>query len=869
MVLPPGARIGPFEIVALIGAGGMGRVYRARDPRLGRDVAIKVALEHFSDRFAREAHAVAALNHPNITTLHDVGPDYLVMELVDGETLAERIRRGALPIDDAVAIARQIIAALEAAHERGIVHRDLKPGNVKIKPDGTVKVLDFGLAKISDSISVDSSVYNEPTRTREPATSEGLVLGTAAYMSPEQARGRAIDKRTDIWALGCLLYEMLTGVPPFRGASIPDTLGAILTQDPDWARLPPSTSAAVRRLLRRCLEKDVQRRLRDIGDARIELDEAPEADFVPAQTLTPATRLSRAAWIIGSLGALACVGLAAWLWTLSWARTEVTPLVTRTTVTLPTNQELDTVAAAFPLAIAPDGRRLAYVARSGGGTLLYLRDLDAFEARPLIATESARYPFFSPDGQTVGFFADGSLKRVSVSGGAPSIICAVPITARSGAWGPDGTIVIDPGERGLLRVAASGGTPEPVTSQDTGMDSRDLDWPQFLPGARALLVTAGLELAVLSLDTGRWHTLGPGRQGRYLTSGHVIYHAPQVREGELQVVAFDVERLALRGSPVAVLDSVFRSPGGGSAYYGVSENGMLVFAPGGLSHTLVRVDRNGRRTPLVNEHRGFRFPRLSPDGRRIAVTIDPRPSQVWVYDVMRGTRIPLSSSGHNIASLWTRDGARVVYYSKDDLYWRDANGTGAEERLLRLDGAQYPMSWSADGQLVFVDHSQSANRGDIAITALGGEPRKLVGTLANEQTPMVSPDGRWLAYTSDETGHLEVFVRPFPDVERGKWPISTAGGHSPLWSRDGREIFYMSGNAMMAVRVETRGNTFLPNAPELLFTGPFDTTQDHNFDVAPDESSFVMVEADQESRPTRLQVVVNWFEELKQRVPSR
>jgi serine/threonine-protein kinase len=876
----------------------MGEVFRALDAKLDREVAIKVLPDLFAGdperlaRFEREAKTLAALNHPGIAQIYGVeesdGVRALVMELVEGPTLDEWIRgRGSgrwgrrSSIADVIALARQIADALDAAHERGIVHRDLKPANIKVRADGTVKVLDFGLAKAWRPAAGPPLDSGATTVAGPEATREGVILGTAAYMSPEQARGRAVDERTDLWAFGCVLYEMLTGRAPFQADTGPDTLAAILTREPEWSLLPANTPPPIRRLLRRCLERDPKRRWRSAADARIELEEttAVEGGDRAAGNEGLTRRSRRPSWRLAAVGLIITAGAGGAIWRLTRGAVEPPPAVTRLTVPLPATQRLDSDDGAAPLALSADGRRLAYVAHGEGGTLLYLRELDAFEARPMAGTEGARYPFFSPDGQWVAFFAGGRLKRVPIAGGAPLPVCDAPRVAGGGTWGRDGTIVFAAGDSGLLRVAARGGNPEPVATEGLGPDAVAFRWPRFLPDGRALLATLADEsagrytetLGTLSLETGQWTPLGRGSQARYLPSGHLVYHAPHAREGELHVVGFDLERRAVRGEAVAVLDGVFRGSGGGAAYFDLAETGTLVFAPGGLKHALVSVDRDGRRTPLSEDRLGFRFPRLSPDGRRVAVTIDPRPSQIWVYDLERRSRLPLAIEGHSITPLWTPDGRRVVYYSDPggDLYWRAADASDAPERLLARAGAQYPMSWTRDGRSVIFtdDRTLQAGRMGVWILPLEGDARPLFEAGASLNHGLPSPDGRWLAYSSDESGRREVYVRAFPDVDAGKWAVSTDGGHSPRWSPDGRELFYMDGSTVLAVPVEAEGASFATGAPTALFSGPFDATQDSNFDVSPDGSSFVMVEADPDTRPNRLQVVLHWAEELK-RLPA-
>ena len=651
---------------------------------------------------------------------------------------------------------------------------------------------------------------------------------------------------------------MLTGCAVFARKTISDTLAAILDRQPDWDALPSDAPRSVQRLLAQCLDKDVKHRLRDIGDTRIALD---EAQLAPNDTTAlPAPRAS-IRWVMRWRWAFALLvaggGIGAAVWVLSRSGGEVSPPLTRATVTLPASQELDAGQTAAPFALSSDGRRIAYVARGEGRTRLYLRSLNAFDARVMGGTDGAQYPFFSPDGQWVAFFADGTLKRVSIDGGAPVPICDATVIGRGGTWGPDGTIVFDPGNSGLMRVAAEGGHPELVASQDPSMDVRDHSWPQFLPDGRHLLTTVGPGLveeglpamAVLSLGAGDWHVLGPGSQAQYLPPGYLVYHAPHLREGELDAVPFDLETATLRGKPSPVLDGVFRAANGGAAFFAVAQTGTLVFAPGSLARTLVQVDRRGRRTPLSDERLGFRFPRFSPDGRKVAVTVDPRPSQIWVYDIERGSRIPLATN--SLTPLWTPDGQRIAFSTGGGINWRAADASTPAEQLLVRGHAVNPTSWSADGRLLIFQEDAPPTRYDIWVVPRGGQPQSLVSTAGNDLGGRFSPDGRWLAYYSNESGRNEVYVRPFPKVNEQKWMISTSGGQTPVWSPDGRELFYMNGTAMMAVAVETRGTTYVAGKPQLLFDGPFDTTQDINFDISPDGTRFVMVLRFQSSESRR------------------
>jgi Tol biopolymer transport system component len=880
MPFAPGTRWGVYEIVDLLGTGSMGEVYRARDTRLHRDVAIKVLRSPVAAgpdrlaRFEREARLLASLNHPNIAQIHGFedsgGVPALVMELVPGVTLAERLAQGALSRDEAFVIARQVSDALEAAHEQGVVHRDLKPANIKITPGRRVKVLDFGLATRPRVGGWSPEEADLPTAL-EDRTGEGVILGTPAYMSPEQARGTPVDKRTDIWAFGCILYEMLAGRRPFAGETPTDAIAATIERDPNWSELPATTPATIVALLRRCLEKNPVRRLRDIGEARVALEHALEASnrARPGGTrrhLAPGVGRAVAAVVLAGvvLGALIT-----WLPRLTSGGRPAVP--TRLTVALPPHHELNADAGAAPLAISPDGRVVVYGADDGGGRMqLYLRRLDAFDSRALTGTEGAQYPFFSPDGDSIGFFARGRLLRMSLGGGAPVPLCDVPAVGYGATWGSDGTIVFPSGDSGLMRVSAQGGPPDPLTSADPEFDRRPFHWPHFVAGSDVLLASVGSEkgafptqIAAFSFRTRQWRVLMAGIQPQYVPPGYLVFHADHIREGELQAVGFNPSDLTVRGTPVSVMDGLFRARSGGAVYFAISRSGTLVFAPGGYGRTLLRVDRNGHRTTLVDDRRGFRFPRLSPDGRFLAVTVDPRPSEIWIYDLERGSRTPLGAAGHSILAVWNPDGQRVVFTLNTDLYLKPADASSAPQRLLDREGPQYPHSWSRDGRfLFFYELGPPTTKRDVWGLELGGAARPLVATPANELHPAISPDARWLAYDSDESGRAEIYVRPFPDVATRRWTVSADGGHSPLWSPDGRELFYMNGQDLIAVTMGLDGPSLVPGAPSVLFSGPFDTTQDNNYDVSSD-GHFIMIEPDPEELLHGLHVVLDWSSELE------
>jgi serine/threonine-protein kinase len=863
-----GRTIARYRVDGFVGAGGMGEVYRAHDTKLGRNVAIKIlprALVADLDRlarFEREARILAALNHPNIATIHGVeeadGVRALVLELIAGETLADRLRRRPLPLADALAIARQIADALDAAHEKGIVHRDVKPANVMITESGLVKVLDFGIA----AMRLGPSAEPVPEAPAD-ATLAGAIRGTAPYMSPEQARGAPVDKRTDIWAFGCVLFEMLTGRAAFDRDTTSDTLVAILEREPDWSALPTATPPAIMRMLRRCLEKDPRKRLRDIGDVLGDIDDVKSGASNAQSTARRSTNSAR--WKLATATAIVVAGVAtAFAWKLS-SRGSPAAAPIRTSVTLPSAVTLDTAAATRSLALSADGRRLAYVGTAAGQKRLYVRSLDEFDAKPIDGTDGARYPVFSPDGKWIAFFTDRQLKRVSIAGGAPIVVCDIPPIGRGATWGPDGYIVFASEVSGLMRVKAEGGEPAPIETLDPEIDGRRHTWPEYLPDGSGLVSTIDLRtLVVLSFATRHWHELLPGSQAQYLDSGYLVYHASETREGQLNAVALDVDKLALRGSPFPVLDGAFRSANAGAAYFAVARSGTLAFALGGHARTLVRVDRQGHRSPLIQERRGFRFPRVSPDGQRIAVTIDPRPSQIWVYDLQRGTGLPLTTRGHNIGPSWSQDGERVAF-SSGGIFWAPADGREQPSVLVALTTGVRNISeasWSRDGRTLVFQQQFPDTDYDIWTMRAGESPEPLIASPARELGAKLSPDSRWIAYESNESGRNEVYARPFPNVNEQKWTLSTAGGWNPVWAPDGREVFYMNGPTVMAVPVTADGKALVAGKPEALFDGPFDTSQNNNFDVFPNGREFVMVEKDPDANPTKIDVVQNWSGEV-------
>jgi eukaryotic-like serine/threonine-protein kinase len=920
MTLASGNRVGSYEILAAIGAGGMGEVYRARDAKLGRDVALKILPEAFARdaehmaRFQREAKVLASLNHPNIATIHgleDSGPTHaLVMELVEGPTLADRIRSGPIPIGEALRIAKQITDALEYAHERGIVHRDLKPANVKVTSDDTVKILDFGLAKaVGGEVSAPShalrvtgllrrmenllegdtasaDIANSPTFS-EITTRPGILLGTAAYMSPEQAKGKAVDRRADIWAFGCVLYEMVTGEMAFRGESVTDTLAAVIKEEPDWSQLRAATPIRVRVLLQRCLQKDPKQRLRDIGDARIALDEvligAP--DEGTQQTTVPRWRQT-GLLVLTALAAAAIAALVLWHLTPSPSRP-----VTRAVIALQAGLQLAGLDQPA-LALSPDGSQLAYVAApaAGGQQQIYLRAMDSSNARPMKGTEGAVAPFFSPDGRWMGFFAGGKLKKISVRGGVAQILTDV-VNPSGATWGSEHTIVVAPYSSVLQQVSDEGGAPQPLTRFEAGETTHT--WPEFLPGSKAVLFTAlsagPPAIAIQPIGAGERRNLIQGQgegMARYAPSGHLIY----AQAGNLVAVPFDIKRLEVTGDAVPIVQGVLQSPDSGAAQYSVSATGSLVYVPGNPQSAtplsrLVWVSRDGREQPLDAPARSYNQPRLSPDGGRVAVDVveNLEQMQVWLYDLARGTLAPFTFEGVNRHAVWMPDGRRIAFMSNREgptqIFWQSADGGGVPERLTNIpatttaDILPIPYSWSPDGELLaFAKVAPTKGAEFWVLNVRDHKAERFLQTrTAGDGAPQFSPDGRWLAYASGESGRLEIYVQPYPGPG-GKWQISTDGGNEPQWNHNGRELFYRNGEKMMAVDVSTHAG-FAVGRPRLLFEGRYVATvggySRANYDVSADGQRFLMLKPVEQGQtaPAQISLVLNWFEELKRKVP--
>jgi Tol biopolymer transport system component len=896
MSLAPGTRLGPYEVTALIGEGGMGKVWRAHHTGLKRDDALKVLPDAFASdperlaRFQREAQVLASLNHPNIAHVYGLeqadSVQALVMELVEGPTLADRIAQGPIPTDEAVPLAKQIAEALEAAHEQGIIHRDLKPANIKLRPDGTVKVLDFGLAKAVAPVAITGGdVTASPTITSPAMTQMGIILGTAAYMSPEQAKGRQVDKRSDVWAFGAVLYEMLSGQRAFKGDDVSDTLAAVLRQDIDWTALPASTPVSVRRLIARCLDRDLRRRLRDIGEARIVLEDpaAPgrgDAGGVPA--LAPPRSLWRRAMPIATalVGALLAAGS---VWLLI---RPAPPSVVRTTVTTSGLTALALSGIDRDIAITPDGSRIVY----RGTNQLLVRALNQLEPTVLSGLGAPRGPFLSPDGQWIGFFDGTTLKKVAITGGPPVAIATLRSLAQGGAtWGPDGTIIFGTSAptTGLQRVSAAGGEPTVITKPALERGERDHRWPEFLPGGGAVLFTivptegSDPQIAVLDLQTGMSKVLiRGGSHAHYVPTGHLVYGVT----GTLRAVPFDLGRLDVAGTPAPVLDGVVTT-GNGAADVAVAANGSLVYVPGrdgARQRSVVSVDRQGRSSPLPGlPPDSYRDVRVSPDGGRLALATE---ADVWTYDVVRATLSRLTTDAASDRSpLWTPDSQRIIFRSTraryPELFWRPADGTGRDERLLTRAKELidlYPSGWSADGrQLLF---TEAPSPGQCAIGQMPierpSDANMLVTSESCDAHAAVSPNGRWMAYRSNVSGQDEIYVERYPELGN-RQQISTGGGQVPVWSRDGRELFFPSrdGRQMLAVPVQS-GSTLVAGRPQLLFeTAMIVSISGRPYDIAPDGRFLIIIPGGQadagSGTASNLIVVQNWFEELKRLVPTQ
>ncbi|HXG71163.1 MAG TPA: protein kinase [Gemmatimonadaceae bacterium] len=904
MTFAAGTRIGRYEIVSLVGAGGMGEVYRARDPQLGRDVAIKVLPAVFSSdpdrlsRFEQEAQAAGALNHPNILSIHDVtthaGSPCVVSELLEGETLRERLNEAALPSRKAIDFALQVAHGLAAAHEKGIVHRDIKPENLFITRDGRVKILDFGLAKLLEAAVESAAQTSLPTRRAH--TDPGAVMGTVGYMSPEQLRGSPVDPRTDIFSFGAVLYEMLSGRRAFGGTSAADTISAILKEDPpELSGTNKDINAGVDRVVRRCLEKNREERFHSASDLAFALEALSGTHGSGATTIGAAVtatdasslrrqRFDRLGWVAAAIFLVSTLALGA----LYFSRAEAVPQKMHFSLPVP-----DKVTYGETLALAPDGRRLAFVGTGGGGvTSLWVRALDSTVAQELPGTAGAAFPFWSPDSRFIGFFAGNKLKRIEASGGPPQALADVTGDARGGAWGADGVILFTPSYTSpLFKVRAAGGVAEPATQFDLSRKQISHRWPSFLPDGRGFLYfarstqTDAEGIYVGSLDT---------KESTFLfNTSHMAAYAPAVagsatghmlfmRDKTLVAQPFDPGRLKLSGEPVVVADGVLNFPGEGGptayAAFSASATGHLSYLLGNVSVSqLVWFDRAGQPTGPVPVTGNYSELWPSPDGKKIALARQESESNdIWVLDVARGTTTRFTfDPAADVCPLWSPDGSRIIFSSsrggKQQLYQKVSSGAGRDELLLATDSNAFADDWTTTakgGPFILYEVQDPKTRFDLYVLPLAGDrkPVPFLNTEFNETHSQFSPDGRWVAYASDESGRAEVYVQSFP-ASGGKWQLSTTGGDQPQWRRDGKELFYVTPDKKLVSVAVPAGDSFEHGAPVTLFATRIPTTslldERNNFIPSVDGQRFLIKTLVEDGSTHPITLVLNWAAGLK------
>ncbi len=884
MTIEPGQQLLHYRLVGKIGEGGMGVVWKAVDADLGREVAIKVLPPAFaadSDRlarFEREARLLASLNHPGIAAVYGLhesdGTRFLAMELVEGEDLGVRLSRGSLPIDDALELAGQVCEALEAAHDAGVIHRDLKPANVMLTPAGKVKVLDFGLAKAltgEPASGSEAGASLSPTMT-SAGTRAGMILGTAAYMSPEQARGKPVDRRADIWALGCMLFEMLTGRSIFGGETVTDTLAAVVRAEPDWSALPAATPVPVRRALRRCLQKDPARRLRDAGDVRLEIEEArgggepAETEGVPASTAS--TRFGRGAGILWALAGAVLALIVAWAWPAPSGPAGAAGGPVRFEVVGATGEaRIDPDS----LAMAPDGRRIAWVVVEGARRTIHVRELDELASRPLPDTDGASRPVFSPDGRSIAFYAQGKLRRIDLGSRTAVDLCDTDSGAGI-AWGPDGTIVYADGWNSpLSRVTAAGGECGPATRLDP-QDGEIGHWfADLLPDGRHVLVSRwrttlrDMSVAVAPIDGGQARDLVPRASfARFVPPGTILF----ARAGAIYTVPFDPDGLEVTGPPVLLVDGVEQEWSAGSSPWTVSDNGVLAFFPGGLwstKRTIVRVSRQGAETPMEIEPGAHLVVAMSPDGRLLArAQFENGDTKVVIHDLARGIDTPLPVDAVSTWPVWSPDASAIAFTTALngpwDVYRYAVDGGSEPEALVQGVPDQMSMAWSPDGRFLLWEENSKIHMKDLRG---GGTPTVLVSD-GSPNGATFSPDSRWLAYSAMVSGRREVLVRRFPDGVRD-YRVSMDGGEFPLWSRDGRELLYRRGDALLATTIRVAGESIDADRPRVLFRGNYVATSGDqrawSYDPTTDEAILIR-KGDHEISGDRFVVVIGWPDEF-------
>jgi Tol biopolymer transport system component len=903
MALASGTKLGPYEIVAPLGAGGMGEVYRARDTRLARTVAIKILPSHLSDsseakhRFDREARAISSLSHPNICHLYDVGTEegtnYLVMEYLEGETLADRLRKGPLPLEQFLKAGIEICEGLEKAHRSGVIHRDLKPGNIMLTKNGS-KLMDFGLAKAIPKTTTPASsltaTFNTPAAS-QPLTAQGTVVGTFQYMAPEQLEGLEAEARSDLFSLGAVLYEMITGRRAFEGNSPLSVASAILEKEPaPISTIKPMTPPALDHAIRRCLAKDPEQRWQTARDLGLELKWIAEGGAEAGVAVPVAARgrsREHLAWGAAGVLALAAIGFAIAL----VLRTPKPAQSVRLSAEIGADAKLYNEYGPSVL-LSPDGARMAFVASgSDQKRRLYVRSLDQLQAALLSGTDNAQSLFFSPDGQWLGFFADGKMKKISVQGGAAVTVCDAA-NGRGASWSEEGTVIFTPNLRGaLFKVSSAGGVPQPLTTLDQQAGEVTERWPQVLPGGEAVLFTSNThggnyedaDVVVYSLPSRqRKRVLHGGYYGRYVPTGHVVY----MHEGTLFALPFDLRRLEVTGPATPLLEGVSANPGDGSARLSFSQGGNFIYVAGHAGFQPVSIywmDRQGKFTPLRETPGDYYAPAFSPDGERLAMEIkEGNKVDVWVYDLEHDTLARLTFSGGNASPIWTPDGRRITYSSFEnnavgDLYWTRADGTGGTLRLTETRNRKFPSSWHPDGKLLAFDQVAPGARARTFTITIGGneqsgwepgEVKPLSSGPFMEENSSFSPDGHWQAYESNETGDIEVYVRPFPGPG-GKWQISMGGGLFPKWSHSSKELFYQTpDNRIMVTTYTAAGASFRPDKPQLWSPGQLTERLGYlNYDLHPDGKRLAVLKATAGETPVANQVtfIFNFFDELRRK----